>query len=180
MVIQLAKDCLFDAASRVRAGRLISCTSILSYRYTPHLPTEDSVEKPYGSCTSWRTLAKHFLPVEFVNSIQAVNASVGAQEANFTGYPAFNRELAAKTETVETQQRIALPLDTTGIPVYVQQKAGNLGAFWHRLAPPNWIDLGPIRQARPLSQASVGRQSPGATAVVVAKNGGWDKAMRAA
>ena len=45
-----------------------------------------------------------------------------AEEENFAGLAAVNRELIAKAETIDSPQRVVLDMDSTEIPVYGQQE----------------------------------------------------------
>ncbi len=45
-----------------------------------------------------------------------------AQEENLAGLKAINRDLIAKAESVDSQQRVVLGMDSTEIPVYGQHE----------------------------------------------------------
>jgi len=53
-----------------------------------------------------------------------------AEEENFAGLAAINRELIAKSEALNSPQRVVLDMDSTEIPVYGQQEqSGYNGHF---------------------------------------------------
>jgi hypothetical protein len=54
--------------------------------------------------------------------LQSFETDLLAQEENLVGLAAFNRELIAKAETIESQPRVVLDMDSTEIPVYGQQE----------------------------------------------------------
>ncbi len=54
--------------------------------------------------------------------LQSFETEVLAQEENFAGLAAVNRELIGKAETVGSPQRVVLDMDSTEIPVYGQQE----------------------------------------------------------
>ena len=54
--------------------------------------------------------------------LQSFETEVLAQEENFAGLAAINRELIGKAETVESPRRVVLDMDSTEIPVYGQQE----------------------------------------------------------
>jgi hypothetical protein len=45
-----------------------------------------------------------------------------AEEENFASLSRINRELIAKAEVIDAQQRIVLDMDSTEIPVYGQRE----------------------------------------------------------
>jgi hypothetical protein len=45
-----------------------------------------------------------------------------AEGENFAGLARINRELIARVETVDSPQRVVLDIDSTEVPVYVQQE----------------------------------------------------------
>jgi hypothetical protein len=54
--------------------------------------------------------------------LQSFETEVLAQEENVAGLEAINRDLIAKAESMDSQQRVVLDLDSTEIPVYGQQE----------------------------------------------------------
>ena len=54
--------------------------------------------------------------------LQSFETEVLAQEENFAGLGAINRELIGKAETIESPRREVLDMDSTEIPVYGQQE----------------------------------------------------------
>ena len=54
--------------------------------------------------------------------LQSFETEVLAQEENLAGLKAINRDLIAKAESVDWQQRVVLDMDSTEIPVYGQQE----------------------------------------------------------
>jgi hypothetical protein len=54
--------------------------------------------------------------------LQSFETEVLAQEENFTGLGAINRELIGKAETIESPRRVVLDMDSTEILVYGQQE----------------------------------------------------------
>jgi hypothetical protein len=57
-----------------------------------------------------------------ISRLQSFETEVLTQEENFAGLAAINRELIAKTETIDSPQRVVLDMDSTEIPVYGQQE----------------------------------------------------------
>ena len=56
--------------------------------------------------------------------LQTCETEMLAEDANFAGLAAVNRELLAKAEAVDSPRRVVLDMDSTGIPVYGQQEQG--------------------------------------------------------
>ncbi len=54
--------------------------------------------------------------------LQSFETEMLAEDENFAGLAAVNRELIAKAEAVESPQRVVLDMDSTQIPVYGQQE----------------------------------------------------------
>jgi Transposase DDE domain group 1 len=54
--------------------------------------------------------------------LQSFETEVLAQEENLAGLKAISRDLIAKAESVDSQQRVVLDMDSTEIPVYGQQE----------------------------------------------------------
>ena len=54
--------------------------------------------------------------------LQSFETDLLTQEENLTGLAALNRELIAKTETIDSPQRVVLDMASTEIPVYRQQE----------------------------------------------------------
>ncbi len=54
--------------------------------------------------------------------LQSFETELLTQEENLAGLAAINRELIAKAEAVDSQQRVVLDLDSTEIPVYGEQE----------------------------------------------------------
>ena len=54
--------------------------------------------------------------------LQSFETELLAQEENFAGLAAINRELIGKAEGVDSPQRVVLDVDSTEIPVYGQQE----------------------------------------------------------
>ncbi len=54
--------------------------------------------------------------------LQSFETEVLAQEENFAGLAAINRELIGKAESVDSPQRVVLDMDSTEIQVYGQQE----------------------------------------------------------
>ena len=54
--------------------------------------------------------------------LQSFETEVLAQEENLAGLNAISRDLIAKAESVDSQQRVVLDMDSTEIPVYGQQE----------------------------------------------------------
>jgi hypothetical protein len=54
--------------------------------------------------------------------LQTFETEMLAEEENFASLARINRELIAKTEVIDAQQRIVLDMDSTEIPVYGQQE----------------------------------------------------------
>jgi hypothetical protein len=54
--------------------------------------------------------------------LQSFETEVLAQEENLAGLNAISRDLIAKAESVDSQQRVVLDIDSTEIPVYGQQE----------------------------------------------------------
>jgi len=56
--------------------------------------------------------------------LQSFETGMLAEEENFAGLAAINRELIAKAEALDSPQRVVLDMDSTEIPVYGQQEQG--------------------------------------------------------
>ena len=54
--------------------------------------------------------------------LQSFEAEVLAQDQNLAGLEAINRDLIARTESVDSRERVVLDMDSTEIPVYGQQE----------------------------------------------------------
>ena len=54
--------------------------------------------------------------------LQSFETELLTQDENLAGLAAINRELIARTEEIESRQRVVLDLDSTEIPVYGQQE----------------------------------------------------------
>ena len=54
--------------------------------------------------------------------LESFETEVLAQEENLAGLKAISRDLIAKAESVDSQQRVVLDMDSTEIPVYGQQE----------------------------------------------------------
>jgi hypothetical protein len=54
--------------------------------------------------------------------LQSVETDLLTHGENLTGLAALNRELIAKTETIDSPQRVVLDMASTEIPVYRQQE----------------------------------------------------------
>jgi len=54
--------------------------------------------------------------------LQTFETEMLAEDANFAGLAAVNRELLAKAEAVDSPRRVVLDMDSTEIPVYGQQE----------------------------------------------------------
>src|SRR5271170_4300402 len=54
--------------------------------------------------------------------LQSFETEVLAQDQNRAGLEAINRDLIARTESVDSRERVVLDMDSTGIPVYGQQE----------------------------------------------------------
>lgn len=54
--------------------------------------------------------------------LQSFETEILTQEDNLAGLAAINRSLIAKAETIDSQQRVVLDMDSTEIPVYGQQE----------------------------------------------------------
>ena len=54
--------------------------------------------------------------------LQSFETEVLAQDQNLAGLEAINRELIARTESVDSRERVVLDMDSTEIPVYGQQE----------------------------------------------------------
>jgi hypothetical protein len=54
--------------------------------------------------------------------LNAITTEVLAQEENLAGLNAISRDLIAKAESVDSQQRVVLDMDSTEIPVYLQEE----------------------------------------------------------
>ncbi|MGA2329974.1 MAG: IS1380 family transposase [Bryobacteraceae bacterium] len=60
--------------------------------------------------------------VALTSRLQSFETEMLAEEENFGGLSAVNRELIAKAEAVDSPQRVVLDMDSTEIPVYGQQE----------------------------------------------------------
>jgi DDE family transposase len=54
--------------------------------------------------------------------LQSFETEVLAQDQNLAGLEAINRDLIARTESVDSRERVVLDMDSTEIPVYGQQE----------------------------------------------------------
>jgi hypothetical protein len=67
--------------------------------------------------------------------LQSFETDLLAQDENVAGLAAINRELLAKAETLESPRRVVLDMDSTEIPVYVQQEQsaynGHFESTWY-------------------------------------------------
>ena len=54
--------------------------------------------------------------------MQTFETEMLAEEENFASLSRINRELIAKAEVIDAQQRIVLDMDSTEIPVYGQRE----------------------------------------------------------
>jgi hypothetical protein len=54
--------------------------------------------------------------------LQSFETEVLAQDRNLAGLEAINRDLIARTESVDSRERVVLDMDSTEIPVYGQQE----------------------------------------------------------
>jgi len=54
--------------------------------------------------------------------LQSFETEMLAEDKNFAGLSAVNRELIAKAEAIDSPQRVVLDMDSTEIPVYGQQE----------------------------------------------------------
>src|ERR1035438_1808364 len=54
--------------------------------------------------------------------LQSFEAEMLAQDQNLAGLEAINRDLIARTESVDSRERVVLDMDSTEIPVYGQQE----------------------------------------------------------
>jgi Transposase DDE domain group 1 len=54
--------------------------------------------------------------------LQSFETGVLTREENFAGLAAFNRQLIAKAETIDSPQRVVLDMDSTEVAVYGQQE----------------------------------------------------------
>jgi hypothetical protein len=57
-----------------------------------------------------------------LSRLQSFETEVLAQDQNLAGLEAINRELIARTESVDSRERVVLDMDSTEIPVYGQQE----------------------------------------------------------
>ncbi len=60
--------------------------------------------------------------VALTSRLQSFETEMLAEEENFAGLAAINRDLIAKAEAFDSAQRVVLDMDSTEIPVYGQQE----------------------------------------------------------
>jgi hypothetical protein len=80
--------------------------------------SQDPTFRLIGSEKTWERGAA------LTSRLQSFETEMLAEDVNFAGLAAVNRELIAKAETVDSPQRVVLDMDSTEIPVYGQQEQG--------------------------------------------------------
>jgi hypothetical protein len=78
--------------------------------------SQDSTFRLIGSEKAWERGAG------LTSRLQSFETDMLAEDENFAGLAAVNRELIAKAEAVDSPQRVVLDMDSTEIPVYGQQE----------------------------------------------------------
>ena len=78
--------------------------------------SQDPIFRLIGSERTWERGAA------LTSRLQSFETEMLAEDENFAGLAAVNRELIAKAEAVESPQRVVLDMDSTEIPVYGQQE----------------------------------------------------------
>jgi hypothetical protein len=78
--------------------------------------SQDPTFRLIGSEKTWERGAA------LTSRLQSFETEMLAEDENFAGLAAVNRELIAKAEAVDSPQRVVLDMDSTEIPVYGQQE----------------------------------------------------------
>jgi len=78
--------------------------------------SQDPIFRLIGSEKTWERGAA------LTSRLQSFETDMLAEDENFAGLAAINRELIAKAEAVDSPQRVVLDMDSTEIPVYGQQE----------------------------------------------------------
>jgi len=78
--------------------------------------SQDPTFRLIGSEKTWERGAA------LTSRLQSFETEMLAEEENFAGLAAVNRELIAKAEAVDSPKRVVLDMDSTEIPVYGQQE----------------------------------------------------------
>ena len=78
--------------------------------------SQDPTFRLIGSEKTWERGAA------LTSRLQSFETEMLAEDENFAGLTAVNRELIAKAEAADSPQRVVLDMDSTEIPVYGQQE----------------------------------------------------------
>jgi hypothetical protein len=78
--------------------------------------SQDPTFRLIGSAKIWERGAA------LTSRLQSFETEILAEEENFAGLAAINRELIARAEAIDSPQRVVLDMDSTEIPVYGRQE----------------------------------------------------------